>query len=161
MKIKMKCIKQYNIIFLLLVMLIPRGSFASNGICAHSNEENAINTKALQSELMVAALSCNMQNQYNSFIQRFRSQISSHEELVKSYFSRIYKKNSDSRLNNFITHLANESSKRSLIVSSQQFCKQSSYLFNTLLTMPEQNISQISSEKQFVSLHNVPKCREQ
>src|SRR6202035_1355051 len=60
------------------------GALLSAGIaaakpCAKPADVTAFDVAGLKSKLMVTALTCNQQDRYNDFVQRFRSELVAHE----------------------------------------------------------------------------------
>ena len=91
-------------------------------------EDEAIAFRKLQSELMVATLSCKdarITAHYNIFVSRFRPALRDNARVLKAYFRRLYGSAGQHKLDDFITRLANEASNRQLAVSTAQLCQQS------------------------------------
>jgi hypothetical protein len=90
------------------------GAVNAAEFCAHPDDYLALNARHLQTELMVAALSCNANDRYNAFVTKFQTQLLlSNRQLVK-FFSRRYGASGANRTNEFVTMIANQSSERSL-----------------------------------------------
>lgn len=80
-------------------------------------ERDAIAFRLLQTELMVAALSCGRQDyrsKYNTFVIRFRPALRSNGRTLRAIFKRTYGRHGKRRLEAYVTRLANEASVRSL-----------------------------------------------
>ncbi len=75
--------------------------------CASAAEKTAFDTRVLQSELMVAALSCGENARYNSFVQKFESELVANGNALRGYFARNYGKSGEDVLDRFITRIAN------------------------------------------------------
>jgi hypothetical protein len=56
--------------------------------CAQAKEVTAFNIRALQSQLMVGALTCDLHDQYNTFVLRHRNGLDSSRRTLISYFNR-------------------------------------------------------------------------
>lgn len=82
----------------------------------------AVRVRALQTELMVAALSCNARGDYNRFVNRFKPDLKENADALKSYFTRVYGASGEKEMNRFITKLANDVSKRSAKQGTRRFC---------------------------------------
>lgn len=82
----------------------------------------AIRIRALQTELMVAGLSCNGKKHYNHFVRDHRSELKEYAEALRGYFRRVYGSGGEMELNKFVTRLANEMSTRSM-QSARDFCE--------------------------------------
>ncbi len=88
-----------------------------------AKEQEAVAFRRLQSELMVAALSCHdsrFTDQYNIFITRFRPALSDNARVLKTYFKRQHGPMATRRLDAFITGLANDASLASM--GDANFC---------------------------------------
>ena len=128
--------------------------------CASSKELQALNVRALQTQLMVAAIGCNQQALYNNFVGKYGKSLVSEGKVIKAYFSRTYPKRAESELNRFVTFLANESSKRSLKQEDAAFCAASESLFLTL--SKSQNSSQfleLASGAPYQETHGIRACK--
>jgi hypothetical protein len=101
--------------------------------CTDPVAQTALNTRALQTELMVAALSCGNRIHYNAFVIKYRGDLVKHGRSLQSFFQREHGAAGRKNLNTFITRLANEASQRSSITHAA-FCANSSSLFNRLLS---------------------------
>lgn len=75
--------------------------------CTTAAEQNAMSVRAFQSFLMLAGVACNQAQAYNRFMTRYNVQVSSHGDALKSYFSRVYPHHSETKMNDFVTELAN------------------------------------------------------
>ena len=104
------CIKKCSLFLFLLLHLSP--AFAVP--CAQPNEMQAIRVRALQTELMIAGLSCNGQAHYNYFITNYQLQLKTYADAMRSYFKRSYGPTAELEMNEFVTQLANESATRSI-----------------------------------------------
>jgi hypothetical protein len=73
--------------------------------CVSAEEADAFQLRALQNRLMVAALSCNQQSAYNTFVERFQPELTSAGRSMQSYYRRTG--GGDAALNRHMTELAN------------------------------------------------------
>jgi hypothetical protein len=86
-------------------------------------EAEAFAFRRLQSELMVAALSCRdtrHHKHYNTFVKRFRPALKTNARVLKAYFTRLHGPMATRKLDDYITHLANEASLASM--GDTNFC---------------------------------------
>ncbi len=81
--------------------------------CVRPSEEAALTARVVQTEMMVAALACGQQAQYNAFVVKFRDDLMTHGHTLKSLFKRVHGANAERRLATFVTKLANDASQRS------------------------------------------------
>ena len=104
-------------------------------ICADRVERESLNVRQLQTQLMVAALSCNQRSDYNDFVRRFRPALADHSGVMKGYFRRIYGSRSAHEINAYVTRLANEASALS-IADRMAYCRASFDALTELLSAP-------------------------
>ena len=114
---------------LFLVMLFQLSS-AFAVPCAKPQEMQAIRVRALQTELMIAGLSCNGQEHYNYFIANYQPQLKQYADTMRGYFMRSYGPTAELEMNQFITQLANESMTRSLRKGAKIFCNNARLWFD-------------------------------
>lgn len=97
------------------------------------HERAAINVRILQSEMMVAALSCNLRGQYNAMVGMFEGELVAHATTLKAMFRREHGSRGQRVLDDFITRLANDASMRS-IKARGRFCSSARQTFTRLLS---------------------------
>ncbi len=142
------------LLFAAATLLSAQGAWAG---CASSGELQSLGMRALQSELMVAALACGKKQDYNNYIGLFSQDLQWQGQQLKGYFSRNYGSQSERELNTFVTQMANQASRVSLNKSSQQYCSHASDLFNKVNTaFPWQIIDY--ARKEYSTWHNVLPC---
>lgn len=94
---------------------------AADATCMRPTERQAFTLAGLKSELMVTAISCQAEEQYNSFVARFRSDLLSEERALTRYFNRVAGRGARKAHDNYITSLANSQSQDGL-QQGTQFC---------------------------------------
>ncbi len=134
---------------------VPAAAHAS---CATNSEMQAMNLHALKSSLMVAALSCGQQTEYNSFISKNQSLYSSDSQNVKGYFSRQYGGSAEYQMNRFITKLANEASNVSMKQESVAYCSAMKDSFKSIAAMDREGVKKHAGGAQYASLHGLHGC---
>lgn len=82
--------------------------------CANREEAAALHVRSLQTWMVVASLSCGLVDDYNAFVLKFRPALQSHGDTLVSYFQRAYGGAGTSKLNRYVTLLANQASALSL-----------------------------------------------
>ena len=97
--------------------------------CAGPSDRHAFDVEGLKSELMVMALSCGAQSQYNAFISRYKSDLSSQESALSGYFKHTYGKSAQKAHDDYITQLANVQSDKGLKLGTQ-FCVRNVDMFD-------------------------------
>lgn len=81
--------------------------------CVSSSEKLALDTRVLQTELLIGALSCGQGEQYNQFVASFQPQLQEQGGRLIGLFQRIHGAKGTDKLNEFVTNLANDASTRS------------------------------------------------
>lgn len=126
--------------------------------CATPKERTAMRVRVMQTELMVAALSCravpgrDFTGQYNSFIQRHGEKLVTHGRVLQSYFQHRYGEEFRKKLDSFITALANDASRRSM--NSTTFCDESVALFQEVSSLDRNGLESWSERR--AATHTVP-----
>ena len=139
-----------------LSLMLPLKAMAGN--CALVEEKAALDVRALQTQLMVAALSCGEQARYNEFMKKFGKQLSMQGDDLKHYFSRVYSTDSERQKNSFITKLANTSSQLSLKEDEDEFCETASAMFDDVIGAKPVEMPKLASLAGAESLHGIRGC---
>ncbi|MEE8562579.1 MAG: hypothetical protein V3S92_03050 [Alphaproteobacteria bacterium] len=88
-----------------------------------AKEKEALAFRRLQTELMVAALSCGRheyRSKYNTFVLRYRPALRRNGHTLHAIFKRSFGNSGKRRLEGYVTRLANEASVRSM--QRSEFC---------------------------------------
>ena len=100
--------------------------------CATSEDVLAIQTKSLQTELMVAALACNFTKRYNAFMSRYQSDLKTNGVVLRRFFKKSYGASGSKKLDHFVTELANVASQKNNR-GTVAFCQTADVNFERLL----------------------------
>jgi hypothetical protein len=114
--------------------LLSAGIAVAAQPCAKPADVTALDIAGLKSKLMVTALTCNEQARYNDFIQRFRSDLMTHERALHAYFVRLFGGRAQSQHDDYITSLANTQSQNG-ISQGTLFCQQNVGIFTEVLAL--------------------------
>jgi hypothetical protein len=125
--------------------------------CASAAEVSGLQARVLQTELMVAALSCGEAARYNAFVNRFRSELVVESKHMQRYFSRVHGGRAGKELNAFVTELANNSSQRSL-TEAASFCPRAAALLDDVLKIEPRQLRSFAAELSFADAHGVDSC---
>jgi hypothetical protein len=128
--------------------------------CARPNEYAAINTRTLQTLLTVGTLSCGERQRYTAFVTKFRPQLSTQAKILRRYFVRIYKKEGDFRLDQFVTRLANAYANVTKVGQSNEFCVETRRILEQALASPTPSLSSLSSNAEFIAIHRIGLCNK-
>lgn len=110
---------------LALAAIVTLGSEAlARSSCAKPDEVSAIQTAAIQQELMVAALTCNEVTRFNQFQTGFGPELRTSDATLARMFRRLYgPRRGETAYHAFKTKLANQSSIRS-IHNNPSYCQE-------------------------------------
>jgi hypothetical protein len=97
--------------------------------CAAQADLDALSTRMVQTDLMVAALECDASAHYNAFVKKFQRELVAGNRRMNQFFARVYGADGPKHSNDFVTRTANESSERSL-KRVDQFCAAALEAFN-------------------------------
>lgn len=129
---------------------------ANAGDCIRASETGALEVRLVQTELMVAALSCQRKSDYNRFVRKFETELVARGQALKSLFQRLYGDRAEHRLNRFITRLANEASMRSLVGGG--YCAGVAQLFEDAFEVAPGNLAAFAAHQPFSRKHGLPIC---
>jgi len=106
--------------------------------CATPQQEAMFDVAGLKSELMVTALSCNADSQYNAFITRYQTLLRADDSELQSYFVRAYGNAGQSAHDAYITTVANKMSEIG-IAEGTDFCRRHLAVFAEALALASPN----------------------
>ncbi|MBP0443739.1 hypothetical protein J8J14_03015 [Roseomonas sp. SSH11] len=104
--------------------------------CLRPAEKAAFEVRSLQSQLMVAALICKQDEQYNSFVRQFQAPLASAWEGMSTHYRRTNGAVGVRMRDNFVTELANVQQMDSGRQGSQ-FCQNVASLFTAAMAAPK------------------------
>jgi len=129
--------------------------------CANRDARQALELRVLQSELMVAALTCGQRQSYNAFVTTFKPFLKDQGAQLRTFFVEQYGlSDGPGRLNRMVTRLANTASQRSLNQSNQVFCEQAKARFDAVLSAPAQDLLHLARTNPSASDHGIRSCVE-
>lgn len=115
-------------------------------MCPMGSGLSARQVRLLQTELMVAALTCrsnaalNLDGKYGSFAKRFGPELKTHADALKVEF-----KGNATRLDKYVTSIANASSDVSL--SDLRYCDKVVSLFDAVLAVSPGGLDNFAAQK--------------
>jgi hypothetical protein len=126
---------------------------AASAACPSQPERDAHQVRLLQTELMVAALSCTRDGasayapQYNAFIAKFRASLKQHAAVLKEEYRRAYGAKHEAALDRYVTQVANAASERSLQMPN--YCVTVGPLFDQVLALKSGELAGFSQRFTF------------
>ncbi|MFT8645044.1 hypothetical protein [Gluconacetobacter sp.] len=143
---------------LALAGLVNGQAALAAGACTSSPAHEAFDVQGLKSELMVTALSCNMQDRYNAFVTRFRPKLLDEEGALNAYFRTTYGRGAQREHDDYITQLANVQSERGLKAGTA-FCNQRAAMFDEVAVLESaQDLSRYAQAKDIIQPASYETC---
>jgi hypothetical protein len=117
-----------------VMVQVPPSPYKRHPLSAEQQAEiqQAFNVIALKSSLMVGALACNQQSQYDTFMTDFQPHILAEQHVMDAYFRRIGGYYGQAREDDFVTLMANNQSVTG-IGEGAVFCLNNQAEFNQVL----------------------------
>jgi hypothetical protein len=135
-----------------IAVLSAPGAYAAS--CVTAKDEAALQTRLIQTELMVAALTCKKNPQYNEFVTRHQKELMKTHQTIRGFFK---KRGGEEALNAFFTRLANDSSKRS-IANVKAFCETTADMFDGALSAEVSSFTNFAVVQPVSRLHGFVPC---
>lgn len=137
------------------MLLLPTIASAA---CVQPAEKISFDIRALQSQLMVAALSCGQQEDYNSFVRSNQATLGNAYRGVAGHFRRTAGGQHQRQLDQYITNLANGQSQLS-IARGSFFCREQAPLFQAAMAaIGPADLAQVSVTQQVHQALTTPEC---
>ena len=131
---------------------------AQAATCTAPGETSALQARVLQTELMVAALTCSQKDKYNAFIRRFGGDLTTLGNSMKSYFTRAHGRKAATEMNAFVTALANEASRRAMGYQGD-FCGDANGLFDSVLAVPPKELARFAATRPTANTYGIASCQ--
>lgn len=104
--------------------------------CATPQEAQMFDVAGLKSELMVTAISCNADSQYNAFVTRFRPELLADDHELGAYFRHKYGRAGQAAHDSYTTNIANKMSEKG-VAQGTEFCRRHLALFSEVLGLKD------------------------
>lgn len=126
--------------------------------CVRTDEKQAFDVATLKSELMVTAIACQVQDRYNDFVVRYKSELQSDERALNRYFARTAGRHAQQRHDDYITNLANAQSEEG-VQHGTLFCQQHLSLFSEVMSLHSaKDLPAFAQSKAFVQPMWLTEC---
>jgi hypothetical protein len=130
-------------------------------ICGKPADKASFAVAGLKTQLVVLAISCHSNDQYNDFVRRFRPDLLAQEKTLGSYFSRAYGRKASDQQNDYITALANNTSRTGL-ASGVEYCQRNQSKFSEVMALKNgSELAAYASAQNIDQPLTVPDCAEQ
>jgi len=128
--------------------------------CLRPPERAAFDAAGLKTQLMIVALTCDVRERYNAFINRFRGELATHERALQGYFNRSFGGRGQQQHDDYITSLANNQSQSGLR-DGTLFCQRHVALFDEVLGLPNgATLTNFAAARPMVQAMDVTPCAE-
>jgi hypothetical protein len=141
----------------LLGALLLTGIAWAGGSCKQPRDVAAIQTAALQQNLMVAALTCHSVNSYNQFVISHRPELLELDRALMNYFMQRNTQSGEADYHAYKTWLANTASMRSL--HDPEFCRTAFAEFDAALDTTKP-LPQVFSEEPVPTGIDIAACSD-
>jgi hypothetical protein len=156
---RMRTSSWFCVFGLAAALLLPLPAAAAADRCVSANERQALDTRVLQTELLIAGLSCGQSERYNAFVTAFQPQLEADGAALKGLFRRLHGRRSEDELNAFVTRLANDSSTRSQKIG-YGYCYFTWDLFDEVLATPPSAYAALTDRPWIPTRHGFERCRD-
>jgi hypothetical protein len=146
-----------------VVMLVNTSLATANTRCLTPVEKTAFEVRMLQTELMVATLTCrgvgnrDYAGQYATFVNRHRDGLKTHSTVFQGHFKRAYSGGGQVQLDRYVTSLANDYS-RSSMTGAGAFCDQQGPFFDRATAVQPQELQRFAAERASNRSIGIPVC---
>lgn len=132
---------------------------AAAEMCARDSDMPALQTRVLQTDLMVAALTCDERARYNAFVGKHRAELVVRGHELKGFFNRTFGPRAQATLDSFVTRLANEAS-LSTVAARTVYCTDAGATFATVLKdTPRGQLGVMAAHYPRAAAHGIRACR--
>ncbi|MCW8085657.1 hypothetical protein [Sabulicella glaciei] len=138
--------------------LVLTPTLASAATCLQPAEQTHFHVRALQSQLMVVAISCELQDDYNRFVTKFQPHLATAFRGIQGHFRRAAGSAGQRQTDQYITNLANGQSQAG-IAQGTLFCRNQAPLFQEAIAAPNvQALAQLSVAREIPHFYDAPAC---
>lgn len=121
------------------------------GACYTASEVRASQLRQLQTELMVATLSCTgypqlgLRDRYNAFVSKYGGNLTATARTLRAHFQRVHGREHTKRFDAYITSLANQASLRSF--DEPTYCQTMAQMFDALSGVEPREIEDFAARE--------------
>ena len=133
---------------LVTASLMAGPAFAA-GECTRPAEHTALDVTALKTQLMVMALTCKVDERYNSFVVKFRPDLVQTDKSLNGFFTRSYGRSGTKQRDDYVTQLANSQSQTGLKQGSR-YCDRNLATFDEVMALRNsEELTEFAAGKSF------------
>jgi len=140
-------IRRLSAVSLVAALVLTNGAAgAASPYCATPREAEALRVRSLQNKLMVAALMCDEQPRYDTFIGQYGPALTAHGRVMIDYFAKRHGAKRVKRvMDDYVTAQANVHSLDSM-ANRDEFCQKASATLDALLAGGDSHLTAASTE---------------
>ena len=126
--------------------LLAATAGTANARCTSAADQAAFDVGALKSELTVMGIACGLDEDYNAFVVRDRTELNREDAVVNAWFKKTFGRTAQARYDSYITLLANEQSTRNQHEGSE-LCPRLRSMFSEAALIPVVQLPQYAAAK--------------
>jgi hypothetical protein len=127
--------------------------------CLQPAEKAALDIRALQSRLMVAAISCRQEDAYNAFVRRHQRDLGGAYHQAEGHFRRLHGGQGRTRFNQYDTVLANSQSEEGIRAGGTLFCRDTQIFFREAMALEGRDqLARYGIERNILQPYDAPTC---
>jgi hypothetical protein len=127
--------------------------------CVQPAEKTALDVRALQSRLMVAAISCKQEDAYNAFVRHHQPVLGGAYNQAEGHFRRLHGGQGRTRFNQFDTVLANAQSEEGIRAGGTLFCRDTQIFFREAMALQGgEQLARYGVERNILQPYDTPAC---
>ncbi len=153
----MRKLAKTGAVALMLTSMAGNAMAAAQAGCARPDDMNAVKAAAIQQRLMVAALSCDAAQLYNSFVSTYQKDLQASDRALQNFFRRMNGKTGTEDYHAFKTRLANASSMQS-IGDITTYCASAKQLFEVALNSTRSTLAAFVEGQETTVDHTFEAC---
>ena len=104
-------------------------------LCVKPAEKMAFDVSALRTHLVLTAITCKTEDQYNAMVAKYKPDLAGSEKILNGYFSRAYGRSGQSRQDDYNTQLISAQSQLAGKAGSL-FCRIYTPMYDEVMALP-------------------------
>jgi hypothetical protein len=140
----------------IVLVVVNQSAFAVQ--CLTPTEKIAFDVRALQTELMITALSCGRDNDYSAFVSSHQRDLAAAYDRITRHFARVYGGDGQQRGDTYLTDIANAQSHEKG-ESNRRFCnRMQPLLYQAMRSLTMDDMAHLVIEWHLTSPHPLAEC---
>ena len=139
----------------LLPVLLAAPAFANT--CLRPEERQAMEARALRSYLMVTALNCQKQSNYNEFMRRYMRELNNADQVMDGYFRRAHGGAGQTRFDQYYTNISQDHAMDATRAGAF-FCRDADVILSQIKALPPGGLAPFSVKQNIIQPISAPDC---